>query len=179
MKKIITLLLSGFFMVALITSVWSDSIVSAQDTTGDSQTIQAVVDIKPNTLNLKRNGRFITALIKLPEGNNIADINTDSIKIIKINDSTVDIPAAWALVDEVLTDSLIAKFAFRGVVKDEIETILPADTTFPTAVTFTVSGTLKDITPTFEGTDQVRLINPGKSNKGGKGKGGGGDESEE
>jgi hypothetical protein len=86
------------------------------------------------------------------------------------------IPAKQAFIDEELTHSLIALFVYRGVVKTEIEKILAEtpDITYPTKISFTVSGTLKDATTAFEGTGQIRLINSGKQGKGGgKGKGGG------
>ena len=42
-------------------------------------TLNATVDIKPDTINLNREGRWITAYISLPEGYNASDIDTSSI----------------------------------------------------------------------------------------------------
>ena len=46
---------------------------------GKAFTLIATVDINPDTINLNRQGRWITAYISLPEGYNVTDINRASI----------------------------------------------------------------------------------------------------
>ena len=43
--------------------------------------LEAIIDINPNTLNKKSNGKWITAYIKLPEGNDINDIDITTIEL--------------------------------------------------------------------------------------------------
>jgi len=176
MRKLVSLILAGLFMVALIASPWSDKICNAQDA---AEPIAATVDIRPNTINLRRNGNFIMGLIKLPEEYSIENINLASIKVTKINGAapTSPIVADWAFIDEEFTDSVIAKFPNKI-----FKAALPVDLTYPTNVEISVGGTLTDDVTTFEGTDQVRVIKPGKGiwknkDKGGKG-GGNGDDND-
>lgn len=179
MKKLIIVLLAGFFMAALFASPWSEKICYAQDSA--ATTIAAIVDIRPNTINLRRNGNFIMGMIKLPEGYSIENIDLTSIVVTKINGTLLDpsIPADWAFIDEELTDSVIAKFPNK-LLMDAVQKALAADITYPTTVDISLSGILTDDAKTlFEGTDQVRLIKPGKGimkNKGKGGKGGGNDD---
>jgi len=94
-EKIDSIVLAGLFMGALIASPGSDKICYAQDAL---EPIAATVDIRPNTINLRRNGNFIMAMIKLPEENSIADINLKTIAVTKINGVDVSpIPADWHL----------------------------------------------------------------------------------
>jgi len=46
---------------------------------GRAYTIEATVDIKPDTINLNRKGRWITAYITLPEGYNVSDFDRSTI----------------------------------------------------------------------------------------------------
>jgi len=176
MRKLIPIVLAGLFMGALIASPGSDKICYAQDAL---EPIAATVDIRPNTINLRRNGNFIMGMIKFPEENSIADINLKTIAVTKINGVPVSpIPADWAFIDEEFTDSVIAKFPNK-IFKDA----LPVELTYPTMVAITVGGTLADGVTQFEGTDEVRVIKPGKGiwkdkNKGGKG-GGNGDDGDD
>jgi hypothetical protein len=180
MRKLIPLILAGFFMVALITSPCSDKLVYAQDAI---EPIPSTVDIRPNTINLRRNGNFIMGIIKLPAEYSIEDIKLDSIEVTKINGEDVSpIPADWEFIDEVFTDNVIAKFPNK-IFKETVQNKLAADITYPTMVAITVGGTLTDGVTQFEGTDEVRVIKPGKGiwknkDKGGKG-GGNGDDGDD
>ena len=177
MRKLIPLILAGFFMVALITSPCSDKLVYAQDTI---EPIPSTVDIRPNTINLRRNGNFIMGMIKLPAEYSIEGINLDSIAVTTINGVALESPiyADWEFIDEAFTDSVIAKFP-----NSILKAAFPTDLTYPTMVAITVGGTLADGVTQFEGTDEVRVIKPGKGiwkdkNKGGKG-GGNGDDGDD
>ena len=161
MRKLVPLILAGLFMAALITSPCSDKLVYAQDS-GD--TIAATVDIRPNTINLRRNGNFVMGMIKLPEGYSTDDIDVASIAVTKINGALLVSPIVtdWAFADEEFTDSIIAKFPNKSL-KEAVIKALPTDVTYPTKVDISVGGTLTDDVGTpFEGTDQVRVIKPGK-----------------
>ena len=158
MRKLVPLILAGLFMGALIASPGSDKICYAQDAV---EPIAATVDIRPNTINLRRNGNFIMGVIKLPEGYSIENIDLTSIVVTKINGIPLDpsITADWAFIDDEIMDSVIAKFPNKTF-KDAC---LAADITYPANVEISVSGTLTDEAKTpFEGTDQVRVIKPGK-----------------
>lgn len=104
--------------------------------------IEASVDIKPDTLNLKSNGRWVTAFIALPDGYDVNDIDVGTVLL----EGTV--PAAWGKVQDGV---LMAKFDREDV----------QDLVSPGEVTLKVTGELSDGT-VFEGSDTIRVINPGK-----------------
>lgn len=105
--------------------------------------ILAIVDIKPETLNLKSNGLF-TAFITLPEGYDVADIDI----------STVECEGALAIEGYAADDRLIVKFNVQDMV----------DVPTGNAVLLTVTGKLYDGT-SFEGCDTIRVIEKGKGGK--------------
>lgn len=160
MRKLVPLILAGLFMGALIAAPGSDKICYAQDAV---EPIAATVDIRPNTINLRRNGNFIMGVIKLPEGYSIENIDLTSIVVTKINGVPLDpsIAADWAFIDDEIMDIVIAKFPNKILVQ-AIQNALAANTIYPTNVEISVGGTLTDEAKTpFEGTDQVRVIKPG------------------
>jgi len=104
----------------------------------------ADIDIKPDTLNLKSKGKWITAYIELPEGYHATDIDVRSIRLegeIRVEHSDMQ--------DGVL----MVKFD-----RQELNYYLGETTGY---VTLTVSGELTDGT-TFEGSDTIRVIDKGK-----------------
>jgi len=105
--------------------------------------IEAVIKIRPKTLNMRSKGKWIMCRITLPEDYNVTDIDPDSILL---EDEIEPDRVVW-LGDEFA----IAKFS-RPALRE-----LLADLEPPTDVELLVSGQLNDATP-FEGTDTIRLI---------------------
>jgi hypothetical protein len=104
--------------------------------------IGAEIDIDPDTLNLKSNGKWITAYINLPEGYNVSEIDISTVILEE------SIPAAWG---DVQDTTLMVKFDRR-----DVEDLIggPSDD-----VVLTITGELVD-GPEFEGSDTIRVIDP-------------------
>ena len=102
---------------------------------------QAVMDIDPDTLNLKSMGRWITAYITFNEPYNVNEIEISSILL----EDTI--PAEWG---NVQNDTLMVKFD-----RSEVEDMLS-----PGIHTLRVNGQLTDGTA-FEGySHEIRVIEP-------------------
>jgi len=113
--------------------------------------IEADVVIDPDTLNLKSQGKWITCYIELPEGYNVADIDVSTVKLNDIVPAEAE-PTSIGDYDSDGIADLMVKFNMSSV-----QSILePGD-----SVEITVTGELNDGT-TFEGSDTIRVINPGK-----------------
>lgn len=115
------------------------------------RSIGVTVDIKPNTLNLKSRGRWITAKITPPEGYKAEDIDISTVKL-EFGEGSVE--AEWGKVRDGV---LMVKFS-RSAVKAILS---------PGAkVEITATGKLTDGS-SFEGSDTIRVIHPGnvKMNK--------------
>ena len=56
------------------------------------ETVEAVVDLRPDTLNRKSAGKRMTAYIELPDGASIENIDTGTIAISAINDEILEFP---------------------------------------------------------------------------------------
>jgi len=111
--------------------------------------LQAAIDINPDTLNLKSKGKWITCYIGLFEGYAVGDIDVDSILL----EGLLEVQHS-----EVQDSVLMVKFDRQDIIwyiEDALEIEPPAD------VSLVVTGELTDGTP-FEGTDTIRVINPGK-----------------
>jgi hypothetical protein len=102
---------------------------------------QPIIDIDPDTLNLKSKGRWITCYIDIPD----YDVNNIDISTILLEDT---IPAEWG---DVQGTTLMVKFD-RSEVEDYIG--VPQD-----AVELWVTGEFYDGTE-FEGSDTIRVICP-------------------
>jgi len=109
--------------------------------------IQVDIDIKPETLNLKSRGRWITAFITLPEGLT-GDIDVTTVQLVY---EDLNLKADWGAVQKGV---FMAKFD-----RAELIDSLPEDN-FSEA-TLEVTGKLTDGTP-FEGTDSVKIVANGK-----------------
>jgi hypothetical protein len=108
--------------------------------------IEAVVKIRPRTLNLQSKGRWIMCVIRLPEDYNVADIDPNSILL----EDEIPADRVW-LQDEFA----VVKFSRSALQK------LLTDLETPAEVELLVSGELSDGT-IFEGTDTIRVIDKGK-----------------
>jgi len=109
----------------------------------DKEAIEAVVDIKPETLNLKGKAKWILALIQLPAEYKVTDIDPRHIRL----NETYEPKQTTLNLDEQI---LVAKF-----LREELDSILQLG-----EVTLTITGQLLDETE-FAGTDTLRVISPG------------------
>jgi hypothetical protein len=106
--------------------------------------IEAAVEIMPNTLNLKSKGKWITCHIWLPEGYDVADVNSYSV----ILEDEIEAEWIWFDQDQQVVMAKFSRPALQQILLD-LET--------PTYVELLVSGQLNDGN-LFEGTDTIRLI---------------------
>lgn len=106
--------------------------------------IYAEVDIKPDPLNLKSKGKWITCHIKLPEDHNVVDVNSASVFLQN------EVQADWIWFNE-NRNVIMAKFA-RSDIAEILET---GD------LELTVTGYLMDESY-FVGTDTIKVIDKGR-----------------
>jgi len=107
--------------------------------------ISATVDFKPETLNLKSKGKYVTVFIELPEGYNVSDIDVSSILL---NDTVPALPKPVNIGDEDGDGApdLMVKFS-----RAEVKALFPGPGTYTVKVTGTVGA------ETFVGYDEVRV----------------------
>jgi len=113
----------------------------------EKEAVEATVDIKPETLNLKSSGKWITVLIKLPVDYKVTDIDTGTIRL---EDSLQPQKTIVDLDEQIL----VTKF-----LREKLTASLPVG-----EVTLTITGQLLNETE-FAGSDTLRVISPG-SDKG-------------
>jgi hypothetical protein len=106
--------------------------------------IEAEIDIKPNTLNLRSAGKWIRCEVWLPEGYDVADIDPYSVFL------EDEIQAEWIWFNEARQVAM-ARFS-----RQELNQILAGMDALG-EVELTVTGELTDGTQ-FEGTDTIRVI---------------------
>lgn len=122
-----------------------------------SNGITADVDIDPDTLNLKSNGKFVTVYIELP-GHNVADINLTTVRMDSIEPITN--PTYGFVKDPDLMDHDGDGILERMVKFDRASVILMIEHMSPLVkreVTLTVTGNLNDGT-SFEGSDTIKVL---------------------
>lgn len=117
-------------------------------------TIEASVDIKPETFNLNENG-VITALIELPSPYNVTDIEVDTIKLHMENAEDYVVPIRCDI-DE---DIFIAKFDASNVANYILSKLIHMQIVPPQPKYFidlVVEG--KVIEVSFKGCAQIRIM---------------------
>jgi len=110
--------------------------------------IEAAVDIKPDTLNLNRQGRWITVHIKL-EGYNVSDIDTSSILLEGL------FAPEWSNIEG---DFLMVKFDASGVI-DYLWNVLYHMGANRIRVDLTIAGQLRSGAQ-FAGMDTITIMDP-------------------
>jgi len=117
------------------------------------------VDIDPDTLNLKSNGKFVTVYIELLEGYDVADINLETVRlegIPAITDSTYGFVKDPDLMDHDGDGILerMVKFDRATVINLLIQHMSPHA---KQKVPLTLTGKLNDGTP-FSGSDTIKVL---------------------
>ena len=111
--------------------------------------VTATVDIKPETLNVNMNGKWITAFIALPEGYNASDIDTSTILLEGLFGAKLSNIEGKRLMVKFdassVTDYLWGKLYHMGIDRASIDLL--------------ITGKLKDGTQ-FAGSDTITIINP-------------------
>lgn len=115
-----------------------------------SSSIQASFDLKPDTLNLKSDGKFVTVYIELPQGNDVNDIDVNSVRL----QETIDAKSSPSNIGDYDNDGnpdLMLKFDRKS-----LEEKLAVNN----SVNIKITGKLQNGT-SFEGEDTLRVIKPG------------------
>jgi hypothetical protein len=118
--------------------------------------VMATIDIKPETLNLKSKGNWITAYVELPEGYNVADINVSTVLLNGTIPAELT-PTAIGDYDGNGVPDLMVKFDRTQVIRYILDHT-SIEGRFST-VTLTLMGSLND-GMLFEGSDTIRVIMP-------------------
>jgi len=106
----------------------------------------ALIDIDPDTLNLKSKGKWITCYIQLSEGFNVADIDVNTVLL------EHEIPAEWG---DIQDGVLMVKFDRATVIEYIRDDLGVTEGEVTLTVTGRVAGTL------FVGTDTITVIQRG------------------
>lgn len=114
--------------------------------------ISATVDIKPETLNLNRQGKWITVYIGLPEDYNLTDIDESTIMLEGL------FKAEWSNIEDGI---LMVKFKYDGNTEliDYLWNQLCHMGVWRGSITLRVTGQLVDGTE-FSGSDTITVMNP-------------------
>ncbi|MBU2568267.1 MAG: hypothetical protein KJ967_05810 [Elusimicrobia bacterium] len=121
--------------------------------------VVAIVDIDPDTLNLKSKGKWVTAYIELPTEYNLKDVNINTLKITKIGNMEIEPiyaetkPKGIGDHDNDGIPDLMVKFDREALQK----VVIPAD-----EIKITVEGEI-DIESKpikFIGSDTIKIISP-------------------
>ena len=106
----------------------------------------ALIDIDPDTLNLKSKGKWITCYIQLPEGFNVEEIDVNTVRL------EDNIPAEWG---DIQDGVLMVKFDRATVIEYIRDVLGVTEGEVTLTVTGRVAGTL------FIGTDTITVIQRG------------------
>ena len=124
-----------------------------QSIPSNQNVLDVEVDVNPEVINIQRRARYIGVKIKLSEGYELIDIDTDSVELGLMTDQGESLPF-YAVKSEIDEETLMVKFdskAITELIAEEIEE-------FPTKATFFVRGELWDGT-SFLKTDNIKIIN--------------------
>ncbi len=123
--------------------------------------IPAIIDVDPDTLNLKSNGEWISAYVELPEGYDVANIDVGSIVLaVDGGDFYVDPAAPTAIGDFDLdgVSDLMVKFN-RAAIRDHLaEPDFEIDDGNFYNVNVDITGSVDTIT--FLGSDTIKVRMP-------------------
>jgi len=108
--------------------------------------VDALIDIDPDTLNLKSKGKWITCYIQLPEGFNVEEIDVNTVLL------EHEIPVEWG---DIQDGVLMVKFARAAVIEYIRDVLGVTEGEVTLTVTGRVAGTL------FIGTDTITVIQRG------------------
>jgi len=137
------------FRVVLGLSVLALVVLQITSPLGKGFVISAAVDIKPETLNLNMQGKWITAFVGLPEGYNITDIDPSTILLEGL------FSPAWSNVEG---NRLMVKFDAPSVI-DYLWTLLYHMGGNRIRVELTIRGKLINGMD-FSGSDTITMMNP-------------------
>lgn len=111
------------------------------------------MNVSPKSLNLRSKGRWLRATIKIPEGYDVKDINTTTIRL----NGTVEAESKPRIVrHRWMETGLIVKFERQAVI--DLITKDRQLNKFGTA-TLTITGSFKDGTQ-FQGSDSIKVVMP-------------------
>ena len=122
--------------------------------------LEAEIDIKPDTLNLKSNGNWITTYIELPYGNDASEIDASTVLLEGIIPAVTDTKydfvtdASEYLIDNDGDGTLERLVKFD---RAEVQSLLISET-----AKLSVTGVLSNGKP-FEGSDTIKVIDNGNN----------------
>ena len=134
-------------------AVWESGLCILRFTGNEPRLVEATVDIKPETLNLKSQGQWITCFIELPAGHDVNDIDVASLLLNGTVRAAAHPTAVGDYDDDGIPD-LMVKFP-----RDEVIAILEVGENVEIVVAGKVAGS------DFRGADMIRVINPGIGDK--------------
>jgi parallel beta-helix repeat protein len=124
--------------------------------------VTATVDIRPDPLNLRGRGEWVTAYIELPEGYDVNDINVSSIMLNGAVPVDLDAPIPIGDYDNDTVPDLMVKFN-----KTAVSQLILSQGIMTGNVTLTITGQLHNGT-LFEGSAVIEVRMPGDVNMDGK-----------
>lgn len=127
--------------------------------------LNAVVDINPNALNLKGQGQWITAHIRLPEGYDTKDIDATTILLNGTISPVLDPKYGFIATSEHLSDNGDGTKCMVKFNRNEVASRIYNDLGLERGcVTLSVTGELYNGTQ-FEGRDSIKVLFPGSKDE--------------
>ena len=123
--------------------------------------LPAIVDIKPDTLNTKDKGRWVTAYIELPDDYDVNDIDVDTVQLCFDEDENGSFDAeecVFANTKSTTVDDYDSDGIPDLMVKFDRQALIACLGNTTGDVTLTVSGQVAGLP--FEGTDTITVISP-------------------